>query len=241
MLKPFTAEGRFECGFNEITEGKRCAVFAVRQEHGIGLGLAVAEEPGYHTIPLHWCNGDDFEQVSAHADELNRELFGLEPKVAGLIVASTIRPPSATAEIAVKPEAANAPAWTRMVFLEACATNEYEGPLYARLEVTPDFISSLRKLRALCSEHGLSQARVTAAPQEWGPPGIEDGMRLEAPELVVTSHLFWFTDVPKHLPFHIETAFEVIDRFIDIVSGPGEPIYLGVDPEELADENDPES
>lgn len=134
MLKPFTAEGRFECGFNEITQGKRCALFAVRQEHGIGLGLAVAEEPGYHTIPLHWCNSDDFEQMSAHADDLNRELFGLEPKAAGLIVASTMRP-LARREHMNDPPCDPATDWTRTVYLEAYATESGDGPAYARVEV----------------------------------------------------------------------------------------------------------
>mgnify|MGYP000364901871 CR=1 FL=1 len=229
MLKPFTAEGRFECGFNTIIESKRCALFAVRQEYGIGLGLAVAEEPGYHTIPLHWCHGDDYEAMSRHADDLNRELFGLEPKAGGLIVASTMRPE--------RPPHDPAAGWTRTVYFEACATNEYEGPIYARLEVTPDFIGTLHRLRALCAEHGLEQARIAAAPDQWGPGNMEKDMRLEAPQLVVTPHLFWFTDVPKHMPFHIETAFETIDRFVATVSGPGEPINLGVDPDDLAEEN----
>ncbi|MDE0853917.1 MAG: hypothetical protein OSA97_05800 [Nevskia sp.] len=240
MLKPFTAEGRFESGFNAIIEGKRCALFAVRQDRGIGLGLAVADEPGYHTIPLHWCNGDDFEQMSAHADDLNRELFGLEPKAGGLIVASTMRPASGTVAPRGGPASGNtgegqAPAWTRTVYFEANATNEYEGPIYALVEVTPEFIGTLLRLRVLCTDHGLSQARITAAPDEWGPGDIEGEMRLEAPELVVTPHLFWFTDVPKHMPFHIETASEAIDRFVEAVSGPGQPIYLGVEPEDVAE------
>ena len=249
MLKPFTAEGRFESGFNEIIEGKRCALFAVRQEHGLGLGLAVAEEPGYHAIPLHWCNGDDLAELSAHSDDLNHELFGLEPKASGLIVASTMRSPSRESaredqgpDLSHKPAGAAdgagaVPTWTRTVYFGAYATNEFEGPLYARLDVTPDFILTLRRLRALCSEQRLAQARINDAPDEWGPGTIEEEMRLEAPELVVTPHMFWFTDTPRHMPFHIETACEAIDRFVETVSGPGEPIYLGVEPEDVAEQN----
>lgn len=249
MLKTFTAEGRFESGFNEIIEGKVCALFAVSQEHGLGLGLAVAQEPGYHTIPLHWCNGDDLAELAAHAEALNRELFGLEPKASGLIVASTMRSPTPAPAPAPrdkdaapsKTETDAAPAWARTVYFEAYATNEYEGPLYARLEVTPAFIRTLRRLRALCSEHGLAQARINDAPDVWGPGTIEEEMRLTAPELVVTPHLFWFRDVPKHMPFHIETACEAIDRFVEAVAGPGEPVYLGVDPQDIAEQNAPQS
>lgn len=245
MLKPFTAEGRFESGFNEITQGKKCALFAVRQEHGLGLGLAVALEPGYHTIPLHWCNGDDLAELAAHADALNRELFGQEPIASGLIVASTMRRPSRTSVLTGSDASTSAdaavPNWTRTVYIEAYATNEYEGPLYARVEVTRDFIRTLERARTLCSEHGLSQARITDAPDEWGPGTIGDDLQLTAPELVVTTDLFWFTDVPKHMPFHIETACETIDRFIETVSGPGEPIYLGVDKDDIEEQNASES
>lgn len=239
MLKPFTAEGRFESGFNEIVEGKRCALFAVGQEHGFGLGLAVAAEPGYHTIPLHWCNGDDLAELAAHAQALNLELFGLDPKTSGLIVASTMRPP-APGDKNPSPsntEGSEGPTWTRTVYFGAYATDDNEGPLYARLEVTPDFLRTLERLRAMCSEHGLSEARINDAPGEWGPGAIEEEMRLTSPELVVTSHMFWFTDVPKHMPFHIETACEDIDRFIEAVSGPGEPIYLGVDKDDIEEQN----
>jgi hypothetical protein len=170
MLKPFTAEGRFECGFNEIIAGKRCALFAVGQEHGLGLGLAVATEPGYHTIPLHWCNGDDLAELAAHAEALNRELFGLDPKTSGLIVASTMRPP-APGNKRPSPsnrEGSEGPAWIRTVYFGAYATNDNEGPLYARLEVNPDFIATLLRLRAVCSEHALSQVHVADAPDEMG-------------------------------------------------------------------------
>uniref|UniRef100_UPI0028A10DA9 hypothetical protein n=1 Tax=Staphylococcus saprophyticus TaxID=29385 RepID=UPI0028A10DA9 len=66
---------------------------------------------------------------------------------------------------------------------------------------------------------------------------IDEEMRLTAPELVVTAHMFWYTDVPKHMPFHIETACEAIDRFTEAVSGPGDPIYLGVDKDDIAEQN----
>lgn len=89
-MKKLTKEGIFECGLMELARGKACALTAVIQPHGMGLGLAVANEPGYHPIPLHWCNGDNFIELHDHADELNRELFNLEPRAAATIVSSTM-------------------------------------------------------------------------------------------------------------------------------------------------------
>lgn len=91
MLKPLSFEGRFECGLDELTAGKVCALTAVIQPHGMGLGLAVANEPGYHRVPLHWCNGDSWDELADHADALNWELYKLEPRAAAVIIASTMR------------------------------------------------------------------------------------------------------------------------------------------------------
>lgn len=138
---------------------------------------------------------------------------------------------------AIQAPAEPAPAWTRTVYLEAYATDQGSGPGYATLEVTPDFIHKVQALRALSREVGLTQVRVTDAPHLWGPGTSEEDLRLTAPELVVTPTMFWFEDVPKHMPFHIETACQDIDRFVEIVSGPGEPLYLGIDPADVAEQN----
>lgn len=89
MLKPFTTEGRFECGLDEIVRGKIWAFVAVVGEHTPArLGVAIANEPGYYPIPEHWCHGD-YDDISAHADELNRA-EGLDLHISTLIVASTM-------------------------------------------------------------------------------------------------------------------------------------------------------
>lgn len=132
-------------------------------------------------------------------------------------------------------------AWARTVYLQAYATDEGSGPEYARLEVTPGFIQKVQALRALCKEVGLTEVRVTGAPQQWGPGTSEEDLRLTAPELVVTPTMFWFEDAPKHMPFHIETACEDIDRFVEAVSGPGEPLYIGIDPDDVSEQNASES
>jgi len=150
---------------------------------------------------------------------------------------------SAIESAAIQPAAAPTapPAWTRTVYLQAYATDDGNGPGYARLEVTPGFIHQVQAVRALCKEIGLTEARISGAPEQWGPGTSEEELRLTAPELVVTPTMFWFEDVPQHMPFHIETACEDIDRFVEAVSGPGEPLYIGIDPDDVAEQNATES
>lgn len=95
MLKKLSFEGRFECGVDELAKGKACAYVPVVISSGMGLGLAVANEQGYHPIPLHWCNGDNFDELAEHADELNLELFALDARAAAVIVCSTMHSPRA--------------------------------------------------------------------------------------------------------------------------------------------------
>lgn len=71
MLKKFTPEGRFESGLDEIVAGKLWAFVPVVTKHGVGLGVAVANEAGYNAIPLHWAIADTWAEMDAHADELN--------------------------------------------------------------------------------------------------------------------------------------------------------------------------
>lgn len=66
---------------------KRPAFVATMQ----GLGIAVEHEFGYWPIPDYWYSENDFHKASAYADELNREVFSLEPDDAMTIITSTMR------------------------------------------------------------------------------------------------------------------------------------------------------
>lgn len=102
MLKPLTAEGRFECGLDTAFLGKIWAfVPVVGENFGARLGVAVANENGYSPVPEHWCNADTWQEMSDHADELNAAM-GLDPMTAVNIVASTMTGPRyAPAEVTV--------------------------------------------------------------------------------------------------------------------------------------------
>lgn len=90
MLKPLTAEGRFEAGIDNVVKGKVWAYVAVTGEHyGARLGIAIANQQGYNPVPEHWAHADTYDEMSAHADELN-EAEGLSKWNATEVVISTM-------------------------------------------------------------------------------------------------------------------------------------------------------
>lgn len=94
-IKKLTAEGRFEAGIDEAFKGKLFA-FTEVMTHGkgkdyppYGLGIAVANEAGYTPVPVTWAHGDDYNEMAAHAEELNLAM-GLDPMAAVKIVCSSM-------------------------------------------------------------------------------------------------------------------------------------------------------
>ena len=74
--------------------GKLWAYAPVMATEGlVGLGIVVANEYGYHAIPVHWCHVPEgpcaYEAMSAHADELNAAR-GLGKECAERIIASSL-------------------------------------------------------------------------------------------------------------------------------------------------------
>lgn len=125
----------------------------------------------------------------------------------------------------------------RTVYIEAysCDNPSYgAGPQYAKLVVDGHFCEKITRLSALCKAHSLSEVRVYDGPDSWGPPGIEEELRLNCAEMVVTNHGFWFVDHPKHANYSIETRCHDIDKFITVINEGEEPIFLGDNPEQLA-------
>jgi F420-0:gamma-glutamyl ligase-like protein len=90
MLKPLTLLGRIESGLEELIAGKTYAFTPVVVEGCcIGLGVAVANEPGYYPVPIGWCHADTWQEMEKHAKELNREM-GLDARTACIIVATSM-------------------------------------------------------------------------------------------------------------------------------------------------------
>lgn len=90
MLKKIAPEIMCDLWDATVATGKLCALTPVVQPHGQGLGIAYANEPGYSPVPLQWCNGDNRDELQAYADQLNKELFGLDPRAALEVVCSSM-------------------------------------------------------------------------------------------------------------------------------------------------------
>jgi hypothetical protein len=88
--KPLSALAIAELGISELMAGKAYAYTAIMSGDVYGLGLAVANEPGYHPIPLHWANFPTFDSAHGEADRLNRELLDLNERAAARIVCSSM-------------------------------------------------------------------------------------------------------------------------------------------------------
>jgi hypothetical protein len=88
--------------------------------------------------------------------------------------------------------------------VEAQATSEFgEGPDYAEVSVTPEFIEHLLRLSRLCEEHGLESVTTPGAVDRWDR---EDELRIRGDSLRVWKDNFWFEASPKHADYNVETA-----------------------------------
>lgn len=94
-MKPFTPEGRFECGLDEVLKAKAVKagewafVAVIGENFGARLGVAIANESGYVPIPEHWAHADDLDDLEEHAQTLNAQ-EGIGPRTAALIMVSTM-------------------------------------------------------------------------------------------------------------------------------------------------------
>lgn len=120
-------------------------------------------------------------------------------------------------------------------YLEAYAASDFgDGPDFAQVTLTPELIVNIRRLKALCDGCGLSEVRIYASPNLWGPGDVDGDLRLNCAELVVTSSSFWFVDRPKHASYHIETRAVSIDEFLAVVDKPSsKAFFFGDDPAAL--------
>lgn len=117
-----------------------------------------------------------------------------------------------------------------VVFLEAFATGQDllgGGPSYAKVGASNHFTAQLVRLQSLCEKNALTEVRILYAPDMWGPDGVEDEMRMESPELVVTKTDFWFTDRGRHSDGIVETRTQNMKELFALLARTNGPIYLG--------------
>jgi hypothetical protein len=118
--------------------------------------------------------------------------------------------------------------------VRAYATDHAYGPGFALFDVDLAFVQRLKAVLALCTSHGLTEARIQAAPALWESREGEDELLLQFPELLITPlGDCWFIDQPKHAKGHIETEMFKIDALESVLQTalPGQTHYLTTDPE----------
>lgn len=124
----------------------------------------------------------------------------------------------------------------QVVYLDANTTGNGllgGGPTYARIEAGSHFTAQLKRLSKLCNEESLTEVRISYAPDMWGPEGIEEDLRTECPELVVTKSGFWFVDRGRHSDAQIQTSAQSLKEFFEAVAAADGPIYLSSYPSQL--------
>ena len=91
----------------------------------------------------------------------------------------------------------------KTLILGAHAVNEFaDGPAWARVELTEEFLRKVERLSALCSEHKLRSVTTHAAPDEWD---LQDELSLTWDRLEVHGESVWFSCSPKHGTYECES------------------------------------
>ena len=130
----------------------------------------------------------------------------------------------------------SASAWERTVYVGAYATDDGDGPQWARLTATPAFLCRLQQLRGLCLAQELTQLQIADVPFRWGPSRTRYSTPLANCRLVVTPTAFFYTASPGRHVHSIQSEPLTIDWFVSNVCGPGTPIHLKVNAELVRDE-----
>ena len=98
----------------------------------------------------------------------------------------------------------------------ACGGSEYH-PDWAVIEVTPEFVSRITRMRTICEKERLAGVLEAAGPDAWGGG---DKATVQGDLLVVEKDLFFFRAYPRHADYEIETVDVDIDAFLAAVAAP---------------------
>ena len=91
----------------------------------------------------------------------------------------------------------------KTLILGAHAVSDHaDGPAWARIEVTEEFLRKVEQLYALCAEHKLRSVTTHAAPDEWD---LQDELSLTWDRLEVHGSILWFSCSPKHGTYECES------------------------------------
>jgi len=77
-----------------------------------------------------------------------------------------------------------------------------EGPAWAKVTLTPDFLNEVLRMQLICKEQDVDIVTKSWAPEKWE---AEERLRLEGDDLYVTDDSWWFRARPKHADYAVET------------------------------------
>jgi len=98
----------------------------------------------------------------------------------------------------------------------ACADSDYH-PDWAVLEITPEFVSRITRMRSICERERLTGVFDACGPDEWGGG---DESTVQGERLVVEKDRFYFHAHPRGADYDIETADVDIEAFLAAIADP---------------------
>ncbi len=105
----------------------------------------------------------------------------------------------------------------------ACADSEHH-PDWAAIEITPEFASRVKRMRAFCEKERLTGVFDACGPDEWGGG---DESTVQGERLVVEKDRFYFHAHPRGADYDIETADVDIEAFLAAFSDPAGKVPEG--------------
>lgn len=122
---------------------------------------------------------------------------------------------------------------TVTLIVPASAVSENgDGPIAACIEVNKGLFERLKKLQSCVDTTlGITQLVVFDAPSSWLPKGIENDLRFNHAQLVITTDRFWYSDQPKHSDYLVECKIVGTEELLSVYENAkdGETVIHGDD------------
>jgi len=109
------------------------------------------------------------------------------------------------------------------LYIDAFSCDAYgEGPAWARVSLTQEFLDELLRLRELCENNRISKVTKHYHADEWDR---SESLRIQDDTLEIGWTSWWFRAQPKHTDYHVETRLINIKDMLAVLAG-GTDQYL---------------
>jgi hypothetical protein len=104
------------------------------------------------------------------------------------------------------------------LYIDAFAVDEFgEGPGWALVEVTPEFVKELLDAQQIVVSKKLDHVALDHVMLDWGNA---DTLRIQGDTFVVSDTSFWFKGYPKHCSYAVEARMIDIDLLLNVIKDP---------------------